>query len=207
MAYNHLKALELRKKFEAAHSQALTPDVVRAIDFAIEAHRGQVRKSEAIPYVSHLFDVAEILIENQQSENLIIAGLLHDIMEDTAKTKDDILALFSKDKGCEIIKIILADTETEKGATWQQRKQATIDFAAGSRHAEGLLLICADKIANLNSLNKSMQIYHNEIWNFFNQGKEKQIWYFESLYRIFTEKLSSYPQMLNRYKELLDNVR
>ncbi|MBO5443107.1 MAG: bifunctional (p)ppGpp synthetase/guanosine-3',5'-bis(diphosphate) 3'-pyrophosphohydrolase [Alphaproteobacteria bacterium] len=207
MAYNHLKALQLWKNFQQKYAGQITPDILKAGEFAIEAHKGQVRKNEDIPYVKHLFDVAGILIDNGQSENLIIAGLLHDVMEDTDKTDKDILALFSPLQGEAILKIILADTETEKGAPWLVRKQTTIDFAAQTDHTEGLLLICADKIANLGSLCKALEETGESTWNCFNSSKEQQLWYYETLCGILSERLFNFPKMTSEYKRLLEKVK
>ncbi len=207
MAYNHLRALQLWEEFRQKYSEQMTPDIIKSGEFAIEAHRGQIRKNEDIPYVKHLFDVAGILIDNGQSENLIIAGLLHDVMEDTDKTDIDILALFSPQQGKDILKIILADTETEKDAPWKVRKQATIDFAAQTDHIEGLLLICADKIANLGSLNKALEVSGEDTWKCFNSPKEQQLWYYESLCSILAERLSNFPKMISEYKGLLKKVK
>lgn len=207
MAYNHLKALQLWDAFCQKYAGQMTENILKAGEFAIEAHRGQVRKNEDIPYVKHLFDVAGILIDNGQSENLVIAGLLHDVMEDTDKTDKDILALFSPQQGEEILKIILADTETEKGAPWLVRKQTTIDFAAQTDLMEGLLLICADKIANLGSLSKALEESGEDTWKCFNSSKEQQLWYYESLCDILTKRLDNFPKMTSEYKRLLEKVK
>lgn len=207
MAYNHIRAMELWEKFLQNYAGAITDNIKTSGEFAINAHYGQVRKNEAIPYVSHLFDVAGILIDNRFSENLIIAGLLHDIMEDTKKTKEDILALFSEEQGNEIIEIILADTETDAKASWKQRKQATIDLAQNTDNDEGLLLICADKIANLGSLNKALEIFGDKTWEFFNSGKENQIWYYEALFTILKDKLPQHPKMMKQYQERLEKIK
>lgn len=207
MAYNHIKAIELWEKFLQTYANDITNNIKIAGEFAIDSHFGQVRKNEAIPYVSHLFDVAGILIDNRFSENLIIAGLLHDVMEDTKKTKEDILALFSEEQGNEIIEIILADTETDTEASWKQRKQATIDLAKTTDNIEGLLLICADKIANLGSLNKALEIFGDKTWEFFNSGKGNQIWYYESLFIILKDKLPQHPKMMRQYQERLEKIK
>lgn len=207
MAYNHIKAMELWEKFLQNYANDITDNIKKAGEFAIDAHIGQVRKNEAIPYVSHLFDVAGILIDNRFSENLIIAGLLHDIMEDTKKTKDDILGLFSEEQGQKIIEIILADTETDTNASWKERKQATIDLAQSTCETEGLLLICADKIANLGSLNKALDIFGDKTWDFFNSGKENQIWYYTALFTILKNKLPEHPKMMKQYEERLEKIK
>ena len=80
MSYNHENALKLFDEFCAKNADVLTADMRKALQFALDAHKGQVRKVNGSPYVSHLFDVAEILLNVQASENLVIAGILHDII-------------------------------------------------------------------------------------------------------------------------------
>ena len=63
MSYNHEEALKLFDEFCAKHANSLTDDMRKAVQFALEAHKGQVRKVNGAPYVSHLFDVAEILLK------------------------------------------------------------------------------------------------------------------------------------------------
>ena len=61
-----------------------------AIEFAARAHREHYRKGTRISYIAHLISVAKILIEYDCAEKLIVAGLLHDTVEDTSVTLDDI---------------------------------------------------------------------------------------------------------------------
>ena len=119
MSYNHEEALKLFDEFCAKNADVLTADMRNALQFALDAHKGQVRKVNGAPYVSHLFDVAEILLNAKASENLVIAGILHDIIEDTSFTDKDILALFPSQKGQDILRIILADNESDKSASWK----------------------------------------------------------------------------------------
>jgi len=63
-----------------------------------------------------------ILIENNCEENVIIAGILHDTIEDTGTAPDEIRSLFGEN----VLSIVLSETE-DKTKTWQERKQATID--------------------------------------------------------------------------------
>ena len=178
----------------------------KAAEFALEAHKGQVRKIDGSPYVVHLFDVAEILLNTHASENLVIAGILHDILEDTPQTDKDILALFPTAKGQEILRIILADNESDKSASWLERKTETIAYAQNSDDEEGLLLICADKISNLASLVAGMEVGGELVWKYFNSPKDKQIWYYDSLLSVFEKKLLNYPHLIRRYQNLLNLI-
>lgn len=206
MRYNHQWALELFQDFLNRYEKKLTAAEIRAAEFAVEAHMGQTRKSSDIPYVFHLFEVAGILIDNKASENLVIAGLLHDILEDTKKTKADITSLFSPTKAAEIIKIILADTETDKSQTWKARKLETINYLKKTRSKNGMLLIAADKLSNLRSFHRALSDCGERIWNDYNSGKEEQFWYFETIGELLNNKLIHYNKINKEYKELLKDI-
>jgi len=207
MNYNHLTAQMLWRQFQERYQDRMTPAIVKAGEFALEAHYGQNRKLDGQPYVSHVYDVAGIMLDNRLSENTVIAGILHDIIEDTSKTAEDILALFSPLRGKEILRIIMADNESDKNAPWDVRKQETIDFAKNTNETDGLLLICIDKISNMTSMVCGLEADGDLMWRYFHSPKDKQIWYYESLYYIFTEKLSDYDTLLKRYLNLLNLLR
>ncbi len=203
MKYDHHWALELFEEFLQKYQKDLSASMIRSAEFAMEAHRGQTRKSSNIPYVSHLFEVAGILIENQASENLVIAGLLHDVLEDTAKSAVDIEALFPPVKGREIIKIILADTEQDKSLPWKSRKQETIDYLKRTRSKNGMLLIAADKLSNLRSFYRTLAECGESMWNDYSCGRIEQRWYFETIGELLSNKLRNYKKINKEYKELL----
>ena len=207
MDYNHRTAAELWQRFAERHQAEMTPAILKAGEFALEAHRGQNRKIDCLPYVSHVFDVAEILLGCKASENLVITGILHDILEDTSQTADDIRALFPAEQGEAILHIIMADNESDKEAPWQERKMETIRYAETTEETDGLLLICADKISNLNSMVCGLESGGNLVWHYFHSPKDRQIWYYETLYNIFRQKLTTYDCLLKRYFNLLNLIR
>lgn len=147
--------------------------------------------------------MAEILLGCKASENLVIAGILHDILEDTSQTADDIRALFPAEQGEAVLHIIMADNESDKGAPWQERKMETIRYAETTEETDGLLLICADKISNLNSMVCGLEKRRRPGLALFSRSpKDRQIWYYETLYNIFRQKLTTYDCLLKRYFNL-----
>ena len=68
----------------------LTERYSKALEFAKEAHKGIVRKTSDTPYITHPIEVAEIVAQMSSDEDVIIAALLHDVVEDTAYTLEDI---------------------------------------------------------------------------------------------------------------------
>jgi guanosine-3',5'-bis(diphosphate) 3'-pyrophosphohydrolase len=113
--------------------------VLRAAAFAAEKHRNQRRKDvEASPYINHPIQLAYILV--------LAAALLHDTVEDTQTTFDEIEIVF----GHEIARIV-AECSDDKSLSKLERKQAQIDKAAKLSHRAKLVKL-ADKIANVSDI-------------------------------------------------------
>ena len=95
----------------------------KAKSFAITAHIGQIRKSDKEkPKIIHPINVANILQEYNFDDNVIAAGYLHDVIEDTNYTKEDLLKSFGED----VVSLVLGATEEDKSLSWEERKQETI---------------------------------------------------------------------------------
>lgn len=173
-------------------------DVRRALNFASVAHAGDIRKGTNIPYIVHPFEVYQILKENKCSLVVQIAGLLHDTLEDTATTPDQLLDLF----GEEVLSIVENESE-DKSKTWQERKQATITQLA-TASIETLQVCCGDKLSNIRSMAFDLETIGDNLWNRFNAPKEKISWYYKSLGTAL-EPLSEYP-MFTEYLSLVEKV-
>ena len=130
----------------------------KAKEFATMAHRGQRRKTSNLPYITHPIRVAKILEEAGCSDEVICAGYLHDVVEDTCYTIKDIEAHF----GEQIASIVQAHTE-DKSLTWQERKQHTISLVK-SANKEIKQLIVADKLDNLLSIEEDLNTYGDVVW-------------------------------------------
>ena len=148
----------------------------KAIKYATDAHNGQNRKVSDTPYIMHPLEVMTILECMNADEDLLIAGLLHDTVEDTDCTLADIEAEF----GPGVAVLVGCNTE-DKTKSWQERKQSTIDFLRDA-DIRTQTLILADKTSNL----RSMYLYiflngEDGFWENFNAPKEKQRWYYYSM--------------------------
>ena len=92
----------------------------KAKEFAIKAHKGQIRKSEPEkPMVIHPINAGEILKEYGFDDNVIAAGYLHDVVEDTKYTIEDIEKLF----GSDIASLVMGASESDKSLSWEERKK------------------------------------------------------------------------------------
>lgn len=113
-----------------------------AIIFATIKHQNQKRKGTEIPYIVHPMEVMQILTENGCSETVIVAGILHDTLEDTDTRPEEIEKRFGK----EILAIVQTECE-DKSKTWKERKQVFIDSLKNDS-LEAKLVCCADKLSN-----------------------------------------------------------
>jgi (p)ppGpp synthase/HD superfamily hydrolase len=169
-----------------------------AIVFAARKHNGQLRKGTDIPYIAHLMEVMQILIENNCREEVIIAGILHDTLEDTETTPDEIRKLFGKT----VLSIIQSETE-DKSLSWLERKSITINHLS-SANIETKLVCCADKLSNIRSIYADLKTIGDKVWERFNASKEKIQWYYESIVSALSDISES--DMYYDLKEMVSDV-
>lgn len=166
-----------------------------AIYFSALKHQNQKRKGTEIPYIVHPMEVMQILIENRCSEDVIIAGILHDTLEDTDTKPEEI----EKEFGRDILNLVKTESE-DKSKTWKERKQHTIDCLKTDTF-ETKLVCCADKLSNVRSMYLDLKTTGEELWKRFNADKKEIAWYYDSL----VEKLSELKDY-NMYSELKETV-
>lgn len=159
--------------------------IFRAIEFAAKAHSGQYRKGTKIPYITHPLSVARTLIQLECSEPVIIAGILHDTLEDTRVTFDELQEAFGK----EVADLVNSVSEPNKSdLIWENRKAHTLKHLKVASHDQ-IILSLADKLDNIRSIREDHQRIGDKLWKRFNRPKEKQKWYYENLVGIFSERL------------------
>jgi guanosine-3',5'-bis(diphosphate) 3'-pyrophosphohydrolase len=123
----------------------MTPEdtlfIQKAMDFANAKHRGQTRKTVAIPYVSHVFEVYKLLYNLGVREvALLVAALLHDTIEDCGVTYEEILAEFGKDVAQYVLEMTISKEE--------KKDKLAYFFKFKNKAAGTLLLKLADRYAN-----------------------------------------------------------
>lgn len=155
--------------------------VFSALRFATNAHSGQYRKSTQIPYIVHPVDVMQRLIRHGASTDAIVAGILHDTLEDTPTTENDLRQSF----GDRITDLVMGASEPDKSLSWTERKEHTLDTLRGTDDIELLMVVCADKLSNITSIANDLRVYGDVVWSCFNRGYEMQKWYYMGLADIF----------------------
>ena len=174
----------------------------KAKRFAIKAHTGQKRKNcPDKPMIIHPLNVANILSDYGFDDNVVAAGYLHDVVEDTKYTIEDIEKHFGKD----IKSLVMGATEPDKSLPWEERKQHTIDSIKklDLRHKA---LVCADKISNLEDLRIDCEIAGKYDFSSFKRGFSKQKWYYTGIYNSLIYHQDKNLPMFNRLKELIDYI-
>lgn len=161
--------------------------VKEAVDFAVNAHKGAVRKGTRIPYIVHPLEAAVIVGSMTDDEELMVAALLHDTLEDTGATEQDIRERF----GDRVADLVRQETD-DKRESWLVRKQKKLAQAeSGDRDLK--ILFLGDKLSNIRAMARDYLILEDELWERFNEKrKEAQGWYYWGM-AIRLEELSVYP--------------
>lgn len=149
--------------------------IEEAIEIAAQAHDGQFRKGTSTPYITHPYAVGLLLMEVGCSETLIIAGILHDTVEDTDMTLEDI----RKNFGDSVADIVDGCSEN-KSLRWRERKTERID-ALKTASTEVCIVTCADKLHNLRTVISEFDNIGDAVWDRFHGGIEAQEWYYRSV--------------------------
>jgi (p)ppGpp synthase/HD superfamily hydrolase len=157
----------------------------RAIGFAARKHEGQHRKIGDVPYISHPMGVAMILMQMGCREEVVTAALLHDTIEDTDATIQEIGDIF----GPEVADIVAGCTELpRKQNNWEERKLNMIEKLRCAS-IEVKLVAAADKYHNLQHISKSKSKSGTAVWKKFGRGAELQAWYYRSMVDSILENL------------------
>ncbi|WP_311769627.1 HD domain-containing protein [Listeria rocourtiae] len=174
----------------------------RASDFAEQAHQMQRRKITGEPYFSHPRNVAHLLRDAGFRDEVVAAGFLHDVVEDTPVTLDEIRADF----GDEVAELVASHTE-DKLQPWEARKSHTIEVVRTGT-LEQKAIIVADKLDNLQSVKYALSSEGDRVWGYFKRDYEAQKWYNESIVANMYEGLreDEIPKYFQKYAELCDWV-
>ena len=156
--------------------------IEKAIAYAARCHAGQPRKGSNLPYIFHPLEVLRLLKEWGADENLMAAGVLHDTVEDSDATLDDIEKNFGRD-----VRDLVASHTENKDLPWEDRKQHAIDEAkAGDLRVK--MLVLADLTANLQDILSDLkEDAGNDYWSKFKRGEDDQAWYYGEMLEHFDD--------------------
>ena len=154
----------------------------RAIVFAVKAHAGTERRGKGYPYIVHPLEAVEIVATMTADQELLAAAALHDTVEDTPVTVEQIRAEF----GSRIASLV-ADESDEMPAgvseedSWHARKRAAIDrLSHASRDAKMVAL--GDKLSNMRAIARDYAVQGDALWNIFHAKDPKDHeWHYRGL--------------------------
>lgn len=164
-------------------SWAYTERLLRALDAAARMHAAQRRKGSGVPYLAHPLAVASLVWEYGGDEEAVIAGLLHDALEDVPDTAAAraVVAGF----GARVLATVEGCTDGVPGADgrkepWRVRKERYLAHLAGA-DAAVLLVSAADKLHNTRSMLADLRAVGDGLWGRFNAPREDILWYHGAL--------------------------
>jgi (p)ppGpp synthase/HD superfamily hydrolase len=167
-------------KREFLKPPALGIRLQRAFQYAAEKHAGQTRKQSAVPYLSHLMAVASLVLEAGGDEEMAIAALLHDVVEDCGGMPR--LREIRKQFGPRVARIVAGCTDSfgEPKPEWVERKK---DYLREVKHAdrETRLVSASDKLHNVRTILADYRQQGEAIWTRFSGKKEGTLWYYRAL--------------------------
>ena len=156
----------------------------KALLFAIRKHAGQVRKKTSVPYIAHLMSVAGLVLEGGGDEDLAVAALLHDVVEDCGGKPmlDEVRRRF----GTRVADVVngCTDAYTIPKPPWKKRKQDYLKHLRKSG-ADVRLVSTADKLHNSRAILADYREEGESLWERFQGGRNGTLWY----YRAVTQEL------------------
>ena len=175
--------------------------IEKAIEIASIAHDGQYRKKSSLPYLSHPITVGFYLLNSEVTEEVVVAGILHDVIEDTALTFADLKEEFGEG----VANLVMACSEPDKSLEWEERKLHTVQKLRTAPFAVKQIT-CADKLHNLRTIQHDLEREGSSVWNRFTRGKEKQQWYYESIYLSVIANLSTDEASYYLFEQLKNTI-
>lgn len=154
----------------------------RAIMFAVKAHAGTERRGKGFPYIVHPMEAVEIVATITPDQELLAAAALHDTVEDTDVTIEQIRAEF----GDRIASLVGAETDIviegqSEQDSWYDRKRAAINrLSKASKDAK--IVAMGDKLSNMRAIARDYAVQGDALWNLFhvNDPKDHE-WHYRGL--------------------------
>ena len=153
----------------------------RAVLFAVRAHADTERKGKGFPYIVHPLEAMAIVATMTSDQELLAAAVLHDTIEDTDTTMEQLCAEF----GPRVAKLVETETDqhfsADKALTWHQRKQESLNLLA-SASRDAMIVALGDKLSNMRGIAQDYAVLGDELWQRFNvKTKADHAWRFRQL--------------------------
>lgn len=172
----------------------------RAIAFAVRAHAGTERRGKGFPYIVHPLEAMAIVSTITPDQELLAAAVLHDTVEDTDVTIDDIRAEF----GERVASLVKVDSVGDDEGTWHERKKKAIDLIANAPR-DAKIVALGDKLSNMRAIARDYYEQGDTLWNLFrtNDPKEHE-WHYRGLADALSDLKDTYA--FNEFEWLINRV-
>ena len=182
-----------------------------AIKLASHLHRNQTRiDAQSTPYISHLVSVAIILSEATEDEDIIIAGLMHDSLEDVPGYSYERLVKDCGEKVASIVQHVTEPLDANKSEDeqlpWITRKEAYLENIRKGG-VESALISTADKIHNTESLIKSAHHEDEAYLSRFKSSLANKLWFHEQVLFIVEEKLGKENILIKKLTTSIESLK
>jgi (p)ppGpp synthase/HD superfamily hydrolase len=159
----------------------------QALLLATRKHAGQHRKGTTVPYVAHLLGVASLLLEAGGDEDLAIAALLHDVVEDCGGAP--VLKEVRRRFGRRVAHVVggCTDTDVDPKPPWRDRKENYLKHLR-TADADTRLVSAADKLYNVRSIVAAYREIGERVWERFHGKRDGTLWYYRALLDEFKRK-------------------
>ena len=180
--------------------------VSEAIVFSVKAHDGMRRRKSEAPYILHPMEVGAIVGSMTDKQEVIAAGVLHDVVEDAGITIEEIGEKF----GSRVMELVASETENKRDElppeeTWRIRKEESIEKLRTTDDIEVLMLWIGDKLSNIRAIYRDFLVEGNQLWDKFHQSDINiQAWYYRSIMK-YTDRLSDTLAWVE-YKTLVEKI-
>ena len=176
----------------------------RAIRFAVRAHAGTERRGKGFPYIVHPMEAMSIVATLTSDQELLAAAALHDVVEDTAFTAEDIRREF----GDRVADLVIAESdvfiEGKEGDTWHVRKQAAIDRLRQAPY-DAKIVAMGDKLSNMRAIARDYARQGDALWNLFHtHDPAEHEWHYRGLAESLKELEGSFAY--EEFVSLIDQV-
>ncbi|MBO7458838.1 MAG: bifunctional (p)ppGpp synthetase/guanosine-3',5'-bis(diphosphate) 3'-pyrophosphohydrolase [Paludibacteraceae bacterium] len=177
----------------------------RAIVFAVQAHHNTERRGKGFPYIVHPMEAVEIVATITPDQELLAAAALHDTIEDTDVTVEQLRAEF----GDRIANLVFAESDrftegVSEEDSWHERKQAAIDRLAAASH-DAKIVAMGDKLSNMRAIWRDYQQQGDELWKIFHcSDKAAHEWHYRGLAASLSELKDTFAYQ--EFVRLIDEV-
>ena len=184
----------------------MTDIVSEAIVFSAKAHDGMRRRKSDVPYIMHPMEVGAIVSTMTDSQEVIAASVLHDVVEDAGVT----LAEIGENFGERVMMLVASETENKREdlppeETWRIRKEESLEKLKNAEDIGVPMMWLGDKLSNIRSIYRDFKVEGADVWKHFHQSDVNvQAWYYRSIMK-YTERLSG-TEAWNEYKALVEQL-